>query len=128
MRIRDRVNRPTRWSIPAGIAVVVAGPLLVAACGGLTDSVGSWSQGGCPAGGNEGGLFGGWKQGRGEGDAPVCAADDSGAYVVNFPDGFPNVATKCGAPGIRIFVPRDTDSADRPSVTAIADPNCGAAQ
>lgn len=126
MRIRDRVNRPTRWAIPAGVGLIAATGL-AAACSGLGGgSVAAAQQGGCPAGGNEGGLFGGWKQGRGEGDAPVCAADDSGAYVVNFPDGFPNVATKCGAPGIRIFVPRDTDSADRPSVTAIADPNCQA--
>lgn len=100
--------------------------LATAGCGGGGDDSGGSSRtdgNSCPAGGNEG-LFGGYKQGRGEGDAPVCAADDTGAVVINFPDGFPNVATKCAAPGIRIFVPRDTDQTDRPSVSAIADPGC----
>jgi hypothetical protein len=43
---------------------------------------------------------------RGKGDAPVTAADDSGAYVTNMPNGFGNIATKClnGAPGFRVAV------------------------
>lgn len=127
MTTRSFPHRRTRWALPAAFGVILAGGMLGAACAGIGDDTVGAQSGGCPKGGNEG-LFGGWKQGRGEGDAPVCAADDTGAYVVNFPDGFPNVATKCGAPGIRIFVPRDTDASDRPAVTAIADPNCQAAQ
>jgi hypothetical protein len=32
---------------------------------------------------------------RGKGDAPVGSTDDSPAAVINFPDGFANVARKC---------------------------------
>lgn len=40
---------------------------------------------------------------NGRQDAPVKAADDSGADVVNMPDQFPNVAHKClGRVGIYV--------------------------
>jgi hypothetical protein len=35
---------------------------------------------------------------RGKGDAPVGSSDDSPAVVINFPDGFANVARKCDGP------------------------------
>jgi len=35
---------------------------------------------------------------RGKGDAPVGDRDDAPAVVVNFPDGFMNVAVKCHGP------------------------------
>jgi len=36
-------------------------------------------------------------------DAPISERDDSGASVLNFPDGFSNVATKCDGPN-RVYV------------------------
>jgi len=36
-------------------------------------------------------------------DAPVSSHDDSAATVLNFPDGFSNVATKCDGPN-RVYV------------------------
>lgn len=54
------------------------------------------------------GAFGGCQQyneERGKGDAPVGTVNDDKAHIVNFPDGFANVATKCsGIPGKRIWV------------------------
>ncbi len=56
---------------------------------------------------------------RGKGDAPVASSDDSPAQVINFPDGFANVATKCDGHGHRIYV--NTREA---AVTVIDDAAC----
>lgn len=45
----------------------------------------------------------GYDNSRGKGDAPVSGKDDSPAQVVNFPDGFANVAIKCDGNGFRIY-------------------------
>jgi hypothetical protein len=56
-------------------------------------------------------------------DSPIGGRDDSPADVINMPDGFSNVATKCGSPGIRIFVAFKSNQ-NRAAITAVADPNC----
>lgn len=46
-----------------------------------------------------------FRSARGRGDAPVGTTNDDKAHIVNFPDQFPNVATKCsGIPGKRVWV------------------------
>lgn len=45
----------------------------------------------------------GYNDDRGKGDAPVTNQDDSPAQVINFPDGFANVAVKCDGNGFRIY-------------------------
>jgi hypothetical protein len=62
---------------------------------------------------------------RGRGDAPVGPVDNSGAEVVQFPDNFANVATKCDAHGHRLFVTTRGDQ--RPAqLDVLVDPSCGA--
>lgn len=61
----------------------------------------------------------------GKGDAPVGnsagqrVGDDSPAQVYNFPNHFPNVATKCTGPGFRAFV-----TTDRLKPVIMPDPAC----
>ncbi len=64
----------------------------------------------------------GYNDARGKGDAPVGPADDSAAEIINFPDGFSGVATKCDGHGHRLYVVTH-DKSDVP-VTVIADPSC----
>ncbi len=64
----------------------------------------------------------GYDNARGRGDAPVGPVDDSTAEVINFPDHFGSVATKCDKHGHRLFVVTH-DSTDA-AVTVIADPSC----
>ena len=63
----------------------------------------------------------GFNDDRGKGDAPIAnkGGDDSGAYLVNFPDGFSNVAHKClGGNGIY------TTTRDAAPVVVPDDPEC----
>ncbi len=59
---------------------------------------------------------------RGKGDAPVEKRDDGPAEVVNFPDGFSNVAHKCDGHGHRIYVTTQANGGKQ--MTVIADPSC----
>lgn len=57
-------------------------------------------------------------------DAPVSGRDDSAAVIINMPDGFANIATKCYN-GDRIYVIRDGSSAVRGGIAIHADdPSC----
>ena len=56
---------------------------------------------------------------RGIGDAPVGSSQDGPAEVINFPDQFANVATKCDGHGHRIY-----STTREAAVTVIADPTC----
>jgi len=63
-----------------------------------------------------------YKTQRGRGDAPVGPADDSPGEIINFPDGYPNVATKCNH-GHRIYV--STKVSDKAiQMTIVEDPSC----
>jgi hypothetical protein len=62
---------------------------------------------------------------RGRGDAPVGPIDDTPAEVINFPDKFSNVATKCDGHGHRLYVTTQNENGKQLSV--IADPTCGGA-
>lgn len=59
---------------------------------------------------------------HGQGDAGVGHRDDSDADVVNMPDGFSNVATKCDGEGHRIFV--TTQNASGKFMVVVNDENC----
>ncbi|MCD0483505.1 hypothetical protein LO771_14115 [Streptacidiphilus sp. ASG 303] len=71
---------------------------------------------------------------RGKGDAPVLGGrgEDSPAQVLNMPDGFGNLATKCVGPGQRGYSTtrwfgKDDDGNDitLPAQTAVVpDPDC----
>lgn len=60
---------------------------------------------------------------RGTGDAPARRGDDSPAEVLNFPDGFSNVAHKCDGHGHRVYV--TTQNANGKQMAVVADPACG---
>ena len=61
-------------------AIFIGAPVLLGACGSNDD--------------------------KGLGDAPIGNRNDTPADVINMPDGYPNVATKCNPyqPGTRIYV------------------------
>lgn len=59
---------------------------------------------------------------RGLGDAPIEGRDDSPARIYNFPDQFPNVATKCVGDGWRAFVV--THAKSDPPPVIVADKAC----
>ena len=61
----------------------------------------------------------GYNDDRGKGDAPVKSKDDSPAVVINFPDGFLNVAFKC-LNGNGIY----THTREAAPVVVVDDPNC----
>jgi hypothetical protein len=71
------------------------------------------------------GCDGGYNGARGRGDAPVGRSDDTPAEVINFPDRFGNVATKCDGHGHRLYVM--THGKTDPPVTVIEDATCGKA-
>lgn len=58
---------------------------------------------------------------RGRGDAPVGAIDDAPAEIVNMPDQYSNLATKC-VHGHRIIAA--TDNTDRINTVIPNDPTC----
>jgi hypothetical protein len=88
-----------RWLVFALVAVALAVAVMLgmAGCGGYDDA-------------------------RGRGDAPVGNRDDAPADVINFPDTFGNVATKCDRYGHRLFVV--THVKTDPTVVVIVDPTC----
>lgn len=61
---------------------------------------------------------------RGRGDAPVGRFDDTPADVINMPDDYPNVATKCDPyqPGKRIYVVTHNKTDVQPLI--VDDPAC----
>ena len=63
---------------------------------------------------------------KGLGDSPISKRDDSGADIINMPDGYPNIATKCNPfePGTRIYVVTHSKSDVQPVI--VDDPACGA--
>lgn len=63
-----------------------------------------------------------WKSDRGRGDAPVGSSNDDPAEVINFPNQFPNVATKCDANGNRIYVHTRSDSAQGATIVVVSGP------
>lgn len=64
----------------------------------------------------------GYNDARGKGDAPVGHSDDSPAEILNMPDGFGNVASKCDGHGHRVFVP--THDKTDPPITVVDDSSC----
>lgn len=62
---------------------------------------------------------------RGRGDAGIASRDDSPVEILNFPDGFKNVANKCDGHGHRVFVSSIKGDSVVPPVV-IADPSCNA--
>ena len=60
-----------------------------------------------------------YNESRGKGDAPVGSTDDTPAKVVNFPNGFMNVAFKCIGPNGVYAHTREAAPAVVPD-----DPNC----
>lgn len=56
-------------------------------------------------------------------DAPVEDKNSGPATLILFPGGYGNVATKCGAPGLRVFVGEDDVKASS-SLAVIADSSC----
>lgn len=57
------------------------------------------------------------------GDGPTGAVDDSPAAVINFPNGYANVAHKCDGQGHRVY----STTREAPPVV-IDDPSCGPAR
>lgn len=57
------------------------------------------------------------------GDAPTGAVDDTPAAVINFPDGYANVAHKCDGQGHRVY----STTRQAPPVI-VDDPSCGPAR
>ena len=66
------------------VIAVISGILLFAGCGAVDE----------------------YNDERGRGDAPVRSYDDGGWDVINAPDRFPNVATRCNPfqPGTRLYI------------------------
>jgi hypothetical protein len=64
----------------------------------------------------------GYNNARGKGDAPVGSSDDTPAQILNYPDGFPNVAIKCDGHGHRVFVSTHDKTDSQPTV--VDDPSC----
>ncbi len=60
---------------------------------------------------------------NGRGDAPVGPVDKSGAEILNFPDTYGNVATKCDGHGHRVFVNTRGDTTGS-ELVIIADKSC----
>ena len=65
-----------------------------------------------------------YKEERGRGDAPVGEVDDTDALVINFPNDYPGIATKCGAPGQRIYTHTRSDPTQGVSIVVVEDENC----
>lgn len=60
---------------------------------------------------------------NGKGDAPVGVRDDSAADVLNFPDGYGNVAMKCDGHGNRVYQVTSTQYANT-QVVILPDASC----
>ncbi len=56
-------------------------------------------------------------------DAPVAGHDDRPADIINLPDGFSNVATKCDGPN-RLYVAYHGDSGYAAVAVVAGDPRC----
>jgi hypothetical protein len=56
-------------------------------------------------------------------DADVSSRNTAPADVINFPDGFPNVSTKCDN-GNRIYVTRGNPDGGRDIAVVADDPSC----
>jgi hypothetical protein len=56
---------------------------------------------------------GGYDEERGWGDAPISERDDGAWQIINSPDKFPNIATRCNPyqKGTRIYIQTHTDQA-----------------
>lgn len=61
---------------------------------------------------------------RGTGDAPVADSPnrDAEAEIINMPNGFPNLATKCDGHGHRVYVATHTEQ--RQQIAVIEDEGC----
>lgn len=59
---------------------------------------------------------------HGQGDAPVDDTNDSARDVMNFPNGFSNVAHGCDGFGHRVFV--TTQNASGKELVVVDDPSC----
>ena len=64
---------------------------------------------------------------RGRGDAPVGRTDDTPAEVLNFPDGYKNIATKCDGHGHRVYATSAREG-NMPQLFVLADPSCPGGQ
>jgi hypothetical protein len=62
----------------------------------------------------------GFNESRGRGDAPVGQVDDTPAEVINYPDLFANIASKCDHHGHRVYV----TTRDNSSPVILTDPGC----
>lgn len=67
------------------------------------------------------GLIESRKTTRGRGDTGIVAVDGTKAYVIEMPDGFSNVATKCVWEGVRAF---SGNGKEGKPIAVIADPEC----
>ncbi len=56
-------------------------------------------------------------------DAPTTGHDNAPAMIIEMPDGFSNLATKCDGHGHRLYVAFHGDGAYG-AITAIGDPGC----
>lgn len=63
-----------------------------------------------------------FNDGRGRGDAPTGAIDNSPKTVVQFPDRFSNITTACISPGIRVAM--NTRGEANADIELIADSLC----
>jgi hypothetical protein len=56
---------------------------------------------------------GGYNEERGWGDAPISERDDGAWQIINSPDMFPNIATRCNPyqKGTRIYIQTHTEQA-----------------
>lgn len=63
-----------------------------------------------------------YKDKRGKGDAPVRKSNDSPVEVMNYPDGFSNVAHKCDGHGHRVYV--TTQNSNGKQMAVVADASC----
>jgi hypothetical protein len=65
-------------------------------------------------------LFENRKSERGRGDTGVAHIDGTKAWVIEMPDGFSNIATKCVWEGVRAL----SGTGGGKGVAVIADPSC----
>lgn len=61
------------------------------------------------------------KSNRGRGDTGVVEVDGTEAWVIEMPDGFANIATKCIWEGVRAF---SGTGSEGKGIAVLADPEC----
>lgn len=99
--MRDKTQ--TKWLYRVTIGIVLAAVVALTSASGCVDD---------------------YNDERGTGDAPVAESPnrDAEAEIINMPNGFPNLATKCDGHGHRVYVATHTEQ--RQQIAVIDDEGC----